>query len=117
MSTVVVAETEVGEVRYIRSGVTPERVEHVLDFWRTRGREVIESAEGCHKALGFFDPESTEFVLMIWWRSAEDAERFRLSEYHEREFVQGLGEGVTRLTRTHLTPLDQGEPSSPQQAR
>lgn len=95
-----------GQVRYIRSAVTPERVEHVIDFWRRRGREVIESAEGCHRALGFFDREAGEFVLMIWWRSSEDAERFRLSEFHEREFVQGLGEGVTRLARTHLEPLD-----------
>jgi heme-degrading monooxygenase HmoA len=99
-------EPVTGEFRFIRSRVDADQVERVLAWWVARGREVIESAAGCNRARGFWDAAASEFCLAIWWRSAEDAEAFRLSEYHEREFVQGLGPGVERLTRAHLVPLD-----------
>jgi|GEM_PF-5985044 len=97
---------QAGEVRYIRTSVPPERLDEVALFWQQRGRHVIESATGCVRAQGFIDREASEFVLVIWWQSAEDAEAFRLSDYHEREFVEPLGEDVVRLNRTHLEPLE-----------
>lgn len=95
-----------GEVRHIRTSVPAERLDEVAEFWQNRGRQVIESAVGCVRALGFIDREASEFVLVIWWRSASDAEAFRLSSYHEDEFVLPLGEDVIRLTRSHLEPLE-----------
>lgn len=98
-------EPHVGEVRHIRTQVPQARLSEVTRFWHDRGRQVIESWPGCVKARGYVDREASEFVLIIWWRSSQDAEEFRLSDFHEKEFVQPLGADVHRLSRAHLDPV------------
>lgn len=100
-----------GEVRCIRCRVHDGATAGLREFWQTTAKRAVERAPGCIKAEAFVDPQRLEFVLMVWWRTHEDAERFRLSGEHREAFVEGLERFVDRIDRLHTVSLDEEDPT------
>jgi heme-degrading monooxygenase HmoA len=96
-----------GEVRIIRCSIRPGQLESLRRYWPTNGRATIEGASGCIKAEAFVDPDQMIFILMVYWRSSEDAEAFRLSAAHNEEFAPAIERYVTRLDRLRTLSLNQ----------
>jgi hypothetical protein len=48
------------------------------------------------------------FVLMVRWRTPEEAEAFRESPEHNEKFAPGMDRYVTRLDRLRTRAIDQG---------
>jgi len=96
-----------GEVRVIRSTIEPGQIEALRSHWPA-ARAIVEAAPGCIAAHGFIDAEQMIFLLMVMWRTAEDAEAFRQSDVHNEQFVPGMDQHVSRLDRLRTQPLDQG---------
>jgi heme-degrading monooxygenase HmoA len=104
MEAMSVVRPAVGEVRIIRSSIQPGAVDALEADW-PRARAMIESAPGCVEASGFIDPDEMIFVLVVRWRSAEDAESFRQSPEHNEGFVPIVERHVTRLDRLRTRPI------------
>jgi heme-degrading monooxygenase HmoA len=107
METLAVVAPEVGEVRLIRSSIKPEEEDALRAYW-PRAKAIIEAAPGCIEANGFIDPNEMIFVLMVRWRTPEEAEAFRESPEHNEQFVPGMERYVTRLDRLRTQPIDKG---------
>ena len=98
---------DAGHVRIIRARIRDNASIPALgEFWRTSGREALESAEGVHAARAYIDEAAGLFIIQVWWADAEIATSFVASDEHERKLTEPLDQWVDRIDRAEATPLD-----------
>ncbi len=99
-----VAPARVGHLRVTEADLPPEAVERVRRYWHEEGMSLLRRQPGCVSADAYVAADPDRLVVVIGWRTEQDAEAFRDRPDH-RAFAEGLGTDVTPRSRTAATRL------------
>ena len=98
---------DAGHVRIIRSRIRDNAsIPELTEFWRTSGRNALESADGVHGARAYIDEAAGLFIIQVWWSDAATATAFVASAEHQDQLTVPLDRWVDRIDRAEATPLD-----------